>query len=150
MASEMIKVSTRIAIFFCFLSCTSSLPARTKAHSPARQPAAVASSYVAALAVGNRLMYAWQTQDEEKGLVLLTDAAKEHATEDGIEIFFTAATGAQRTYEIGRGKLLKPGRYLFPVMLFETQAASKSTRPEPAQIVVVQTGEDEWAVDKLP
>ena len=95
-------------------------------------------------------MYAWQTQDEEKGLVLLTDAAKEHATEDGIEIFFTAATGAQRTYEIGRGKLLKPGRYLFPVMLFETQAASKSTRPEPAQIVVVQTGEDEWAVDKLP
>ena len=142
----------RAIIFFCLLGCANPLLARPKAHPSARQSATVDSSYVAALAIGNRLMYAWQTQDEENGLVLLTDAAKENATEDGIEIFFTPASGTQRTYEIGRGRLLKPGRYLFPVMMFEVsaQGAPKRIRPESAQLIVVQTAGNEWAVDKLP
>ncbi len=106
-------------------------------------------TYVAALAAANRFLQAWQNQDHETGLLMLTDQAKEHSSEDRLEAFFSP--GTETAYEIARGKRMKGGRYAFPVTLFPFHSGmAKSGRPQKSQIVVVQTGKDEWAVDRLP
>ncbi len=80
---------------------------------------------------------------------MLTDEAKEHSSEDRLEAFFSS--GTETAYEIARGKRRKGGRYSFPVTLFPFYSGTaKSDRPLKSQIVVVQTGKDEWAIDRLP
>ncbi|MGC2543760.1 MAG: hypothetical protein WA372_21345, partial [Candidatus Sulfotelmatobacter sp.] len=63
------------------------------------------SGYVPALAAADRFLQAWQSGDAENGIALLTGRAKEAATADGIDKFFS--NSAPSAYEIGRGKLLK-------------------------------------------
>jgi hypothetical protein len=105
--------------------------------------------YISALAAANRFLQAWQNQDHETGLLMLTDAAKQHSSEHRLELFFSS--GSDTAYEIARGKKLKAGRYAFPVTLFAFHSGtSKSSRPQKSEIVVVRAGKDEWAVDKLP
>jgi hypothetical protein len=120
------------------------------------------SGYAPALAAANHLLQAWQSADAESGMILLTTRAKQSATTDGIERFFSDA--GPSAYEISRGKLLKPGRYEFPVVLVLGGAnlggasmggasmgrASKAPRRRFSTIVVVNTGHNDWAVDKLP
>ena len=80
---------------------------------------------------------------------MLTDEAKQHSSEDRLDSFFSS--GAEAAYEIARGKRMKAGRYAFPVTLFPFHSsAAKSDRPQKSEIVVVQTGKDEWAIDRLP
>jgi hypothetical protein len=98
-------------------------------------------------------MQAWQTADPESGLALLTDHAKRAATTEVVERFF--ADPGPSAYEITHGKLLKPGRYEFPVVLvMGSSASATSKKPGPrrrfSSIVVVNTGHNDWAVDKLP
>lgn len=107
--------------------------------------------YVSALAAANRFLHAWQTQDHETGLIMLTDVAKHQISEDRLLAFFSSGTGAQPAFEINRGKKLKAGRYSFPVVLFDAgSSARKSHSPRYSQIIVVRTGKDDWAIDKLP
>ncbi len=40
------------------------------------------AGYVSALAAANRFLQAWQNQDHETGLIMLTDDAKEHSSAD--------------------------------------------------------------------
>ena len=106
-------------------------------------------AYVSALSAANRFLQAWQNQDHETGLLMLTDAAKQHSSEDRLEVFFSS--GSDSAYEIARGKKLKAGRYAFPVTLFAFHSGTtKTERPQKSEIVVVRTGKDEWAIDKLP
>ena len=105
--------------------------------------------YVSALGTANRFLQAWQNQDNETGLLMLTDDAKQHSSEDRLEAFFSS--GADAAYEIARGKKMKAGRYAFPVTLFPFQSGTNgSGQPQKSQIVVVRTGKDEWAIDRLP
>jgi hypothetical protein len=105
--------------------------------------------YASALAAANRFLQAWQNQDHETGLLMLTDTAKQGSSEDRLEVFF--ASGHDAAYEITRGKKLKAGCYAFPVALFTSPAGmSNGARPQRSQIVVVRAGKDEWAIDKLP
>jgi hypothetical protein len=110
--------------------------------------------YVSALAAANRFLQAWQNQDHETGLLMLTDTAKELGSEERLELFFSSGSGtpgSDTAYEIARGKKLKPGRYVFPVTLFASRSTTnKSDRPQKSEIVVVLTGKNEWAIDKLP
>jgi hypothetical protein len=106
--------------------------------------------YVAALACANRFLMAWQTQDHENGIILLTDAAKHQVSEDRLQAFFAPGASIQQGYEIGRGKKLKAGRYSFPVTLLEIGPDHKWVHPRFSQIIVVNTGKDDWAIDKLP
>jgi len=78
---------------------------------------------------------------------MLTDAAKEHISVDQLQEFFSP--GAEAAYEINRGKKLQDGRYVFPVALFEI-ADGQRVRPRFSRMVVVRTGKDDWAVDRLP
>ncbi len=117
-----------------------------RTNSPSADP-----NYVFALAAANRFLRAWQTQDHETGLVMLTDAAKHHSSEDRLQTFFSSESAAQPAFEINRGKKLKAGRYSFPVVLFDVASAPRKSRyPRHSQIVVVKTGKDDWAIDKLP
>jgi hypothetical protein len=115
--------------------------------------------YISALSAANRFLQAWQDQDHETGLLMLTDAAKQHSSEERIATFFSS--GSDAAYEIARGKRLKAGRYAFPVTLFTSHSSTsqpspaqssptQATRPQKSEIVVVRTGKDEWAIDKLP
>jgi hypothetical protein len=110
-------------------------------------PPALDRDYVSALAAANRFLAAWQAQDQENGLVMLTNAAKEQVSEDRLNEFFSP--GADAAYEISRGKKMDTGRYLFPVTLFEP-GTGRRARPRVSQMIVVRSGQDDWAVDRLP
>jgi hypothetical protein len=105
--------------------------------------------YTSALAAANRFLQAWQNQDHETGLLMLTDAAKQSSSADRLEAFFSS--GSDAAYEIARGKKLKVGRYAFPVTLFPSRSESiKAGSRQRSEIVVVHAGKEEWAIDKLP
>lgn len=107
--------------------------------------------YVSALATANRFLHAWQVQDHETGVLMLTDEAKRHLSEDSLEAFFSTAPSVEESFEITRGKKLEPGRYLFPVVLWRTPTGKNGKlHPSYSTIVVVRTGKEEWAIDKLP
>jgi len=133
------------------LVCWFAVQAAGKTHTSAKAkpPFAVERDYAVALAAANRFLQAWQTHDQETGLLLLSDTAKQHTSADKLEAFFFAS--AQTAYEIGRGQKLKAGRYTFPITLFELPAGQeRRTHLRSFQIIVARTGKDDWAVDKLP
>jgi hypothetical protein len=107
----------------------------------------VDAGYAPALAAADHFLQAWQSGDAENGIALLTSRAKEAATSDGIDKFFSSS--APSAYEIGRGKLIKHGRYEFPVVLVGAAKNNRSRR-QFSSIVVLHSGDNDWAVDKLP
>ena len=134
-----------LAVLFAILFAS----AASKTRVPPTISTGFDPGYVSALAAANRFLQAWQNQDHETGLLMLTDAAKELRSEDRLELFFSS--GSDTAYEIARGKKLKLGRYAFPITLFSSRSATnKSDRPQKSEIVVVLTGKNEWAIDKLP
>jgi hypothetical protein len=113
-----------------------------------RTQAALNPEYVAALSAADRFLQAWQSNDTENGVALLTSGAKNVATTDGIDRFFS--NPAPSAYEIGRGKLVKQGRYEFPVVLVLSASDRSRVRRRFSTVVMVNTGSNDWAVDKLP
>jgi hypothetical protein len=114
----------------------------------ARSARGLDSGYVSALAAADHFLQAWQTGDLENGTALLSSHAKDAATTDVVEKFF--ANSVSSAYEIGRGKLLKRGRFEFPVVMVTEPAKNTRARRHFSSIIVVNTGNNEWAVDKLP
>jgi hypothetical protein len=135
-----------VSLALCFVPVTRA--AGTRAFKERRGPAGE-SDYVAALATANRFLHAWQTRDEVTGILMLTDNAKKHTSEENIGIFFS--TAASPAYEIARGKKIRTGRYVFPIALFDLpQNPHDPKRARQLQLVVCRTGKDDWAIDKLP
>jgi hypothetical protein len=132
------------ALILCVLLLLSPLAAKTPAKTPA---AGLDAGYVPALAAADHFLQAWQSGDLENGIALLTSRAKEASSTEVVERFFS--NPGPSAYEIDRGKLLKPGRYEFPVVLISN---SKDVHPRRrfSSIIVVNTGNHDWAVDKLP
>lgn len=122
-------------------------------HAKSKPPKAATPdpNYIAALAAADHFLHAWQTQDHETGLFMLTDAAKRHTSEDLLQEFFSPGGATWHAYEIGQGKRLKSGRYAFPVTLL-VAAPGKERKPSRrwSQIMVIRTSKDDWAIDKLP
>lgn len=129
-----------VLVCFILASCAS-LARPTHAH-PHK---AFDPSYSSALAAANHFLHAWQTQDHETGIMMLTDGARQHSSADQLQEFFSPA--GQAAYEIQRGKRLKGGEYVFPVVLF---GVSQNSQPHSCRLVVVRTAKDEWAVNRLP
>jgi hypothetical protein len=103
--------------------------------------------YVYALATANHFLQAWQMQDQETAVLLLSDRLKQRTRESSLDALLTSNVSKPQSFEIGRGKKLAPGRYQFPVALF--QAKAKWSHPQTAALVVVKDG-NEWTIDKLP
>lgn len=122
-----------------------SLPATSAKSRPA---AALDPGYVSALATANHFLQAWQSGDVESGTVLLTSHAKETLSRDDLDRFFSNPVPSG--YEIDRGTLVKRGRYEFPVVLVTSVSQNPRIHRRFSSIVVVNTGRNDWAVDKLP
>jgi hypothetical protein len=103
-------------------------------------------AYPSALAAANRFLFAWQTQDHETGILMLTDSARQQVSRDQLQEFFSP--GPDAAFEIQRGHKLRNGEYAFPAVLFLAPARSSRTRV--CTIVITSGGKGEWAVDKLP
>jgi hypothetical protein len=147
-----------LRLFRSLLTCllalaVSGLPALGRSKgSPPLDP-----DYVLALATANDFLHAWQTQDQETGILLLTDRLKQRTPENALDSFFSPNGCKRQSFEIGHGKRLGAGRYQFPVSLFQrpAQTAPKKntlgwTHPQTSALVVVKTGKNDWAIDKLP
>jgi hypothetical protein len=130
------------AILLLFLPLSSWGGARR--HS-AKQATLSDSGYVFALGTANRFLHAWQTGDLEAGMALLGDNARRKHNSESLEQFFSG--GSDRAYEIDRGKG-HPGRYRFPVVLVTKTGGG--LRRSFSEIILVNTGKNDWAVDKLP
>jgi hypothetical protein len=122
------------------------LPAWARPHSHSLKPdKPVEPGYVYALAAANHFLQAWQTGDLESGMVELSDGIRRSQSAELVEHFFSEAK--DRAYEITRGHG-QVGRYTFPVVLFDIRGLS-STR-KISQIVMMETGKNDWVVDRLP
>jgi hypothetical protein len=118
------------------------------ASSAATRPApALQSDYIEALSAADHFLQAWQSGDAESGMALLTSHAKKITTTEMVEKFFSNSNPS--AYEIGRGKMLKRGRYEFPVVLV-MQSPNNRVRRRFSSIIVSNTGGSDWAIDKLP
>jgi hypothetical protein len=128
----------------CVLVCLSlPLPARTRPAPP------LDPDYLAALAAANNFLHAWQSHDEESGMLLLSDQVRQHSTVAAVSSFFSAHPN--QTYEITRGRKLSPGRYQFPVTLWQAAPAANShPKPHVAALIVTRTPKDDWLIDNLP
>lgn len=131
-----------VGLLLALLSWPSLLFAATRSA-----PAKSTIDYTSALATANRFLQSWQTGDVETGMVLLTSHAKQKITRNAVEDFFSSA--APSAYEITRGRQLRRGCYEFPVVLFGRSSRSQRAR-RLSTIVVLHTGNDDWAIDKLP
>ncbi len=105
-----------------------------KRHSNA--PTAADPGYVFALATANRFLHAWQMGDLETGMVLLSDQVRHSQDPEKFEQFF---------FTRGQGNR---GRYRFAIVL--VTAAGSHVRRRYSEIIVVDTGKNDWVVDKLP
>jgi len=140
------RLSGRYPAFPCWLLSQIllvllSVPTLAAKTRPAPEP-----GYISALAAADHLLQAWQSGDVENGMSLLTRHAKDSASTDVVEQFFSNPVPS--AYEIGHGKLVKRGRYEFPVVL--VTGDSKTLHRRFSSIFVVNTGNNDWAVDKLP
>lgn len=77
--------------------------------------------------------------------MMLTDAARQQASSDKLQEFFSPSQHA--AYEIQHGRRLNGGEYVFPVVLFGT---AENSQPRACRLVIMHTGKDEWAVNRLP
>jgi len=106
----------------------------------------ISRDYILALSAVDHFLQAWQLGDAEHGVALLTSHAKKTTTTENVEQFFSSE--APSAYEIERGKRLSRGRYEFPVVLMILK--NNRIRRQFSTIVVLDTGGNEWAIDKLP
>jgi len=99
--------------------------------------------YSAALGAANRFLQAWQAQDHETAIMMLTDSARQNSSPELLDTFFSHT---QAAYEIGSGKKMKEGEYAFPIVLF----AGPTPIPRHCVLLVKNSGKDDWAIDRLP
>jgi len=113
---------------------------------------AVEEDYISALATASRFLQAWQAQDQENVILMLSDHLREHTSESSIEEFVSPSSASNQAYELGRGRKLAPGRYQFPVTLFTLRAGNhpRWIQPHPSELVLVKSGGNDWFIDKLP
>ena len=117
------------------------------AHSSKRsQHPTVDPEYSAALAAANRFLYAWQTQDHETGIMMLSDDARQRVSPDQLQEFFSPAATA--AFEIQHGRRLNNRVYAFPAVLFGLTGVPQ--RAHGCTILIARTGKNEWSVQKLP
>lgn len=103
------------------------------------------TSYVLALATANRFLIAWQAGDLEAGIVLLSDHVRHSQTPESLETLFSPAV--DRAFEINHGKGNR-GRYRFPVVMLSGK--NQRVHRRFSAIVLVNTGKNDWVVDRLP
>lgn len=101
------------------------------------------------MSAADHFLQAWESRDYEAGVVMLTDVAKQSVSEAQLDELFGTEKSGTRGFEVLHGKKLHPGRYDFPVALFEG-AKGKNAAPRLSRLIVVREGKNEWVIDQLP
>ncbi len=127
--------------FFLLIPAEFAYSAATKRPAPPLQ-----ADYVSALSAADHFLQAWQSGDVENGTSLLTSHAKTATNTEVVDSFFS--NEAPAAYEIERGKMLSRSRYEFPIVLM-TRKHGRVHR-QFSNIIVLRTGGNDWAIDKLP
>jgi hypothetical protein len=135
-------VKIRLAV--CLLLLATPLRAGSHNH-PAKPSDPTDPGYVFALAAATHFLHAWQAGDLEDGTVLLSNGVRHSQNADQLEQLFT--TGTERSFEIARGRGHE-GRYSFPVILVTLQGSRVARKS--SQIILIETGKNDWVVDRLP
>jgi hypothetical protein len=133
----------RLAIFFVLLFA---ITPGSLAHVHRKTRRTIDPLYGSALAAANRFLRAWQDEDQETGIMMLSDAARQNLSPDKLQSFFSP--GPDAAYEIAHGKRVNSAAYKFPVVLFGASAAP--SRPRACMVIVTRSGKNDWTVDKLP
>jgi len=139
-----VKIRLAACFFLLTVFLTVPGPARPNSH-PGKQADVSDPGYAFALAAANHFMHAWQTGDVENGMVLLSDHLRHTQNPDQLEQFFSNAT--DRAFEITRGHGHQ-GRYSFPIVLVTSRGSHVTRRF--SEIILIETGKNDWVVDKLP
>jgi len=139
-----VKIRAAACLFLLPVFLTTPVWARSHGH-PAKPENPSEPGYVFALAAANHFLHAWQTGDLESGMVLLGDSVRRSENADKLEQFFS--NGTDRAFEITRGHGHQ-GRYSFPVVLVTLRGSHIMRRF--SEIILVETGKNDWVVDKLP
>jgi hypothetical protein len=128
--------------FLLLLSfCPQSFAHQHKKHSRTIDPL-----YGSALAAANRFLHAWQSEDHETGIMMLSDSARQNVSPERLQTFFSP--GPDAAYEIAHGKRVNSAAYEFPVVLFV--GSSAPSHPHVCTVVVTRSGKSEWTIDKIP
>jgi hypothetical protein len=136
-----LNIALAVALLLLMLSIAA-MGARKRHSNP---PAPPDPDYVFALATANRFLRAWQADDLETGMVLLSDRIRHSQDPEKFEQFFAGTT--DRAFEIARGQGGR-GRYRFAIVL--VTASGTRSRRRSSEIIVVDAGKNDWVVDKLP
>lgn len=136
----------RIRVAACVLLLTVPVWAGSR-RGPAQQETPLDPGYALALEAANHFLHAWQTGDVENGMVLLSDNVRRSQNAEQVEQFFSIAKDNNRAFEISRGRGHR-GRYSFPIVLVALRGP-RVTRKF-SEVVLVETGKNDWVVDKLP
>ena len=137
------KFRTGVILLCVFLSSISFV---SFARVPKNSARPLDPSYSSALAAANRFLHAWQTQDHETGIMMLTDVARQRVSPERLQEFFSPGPAA--AFEIQHGKRVNGDKYTFPVALFGV--SRQRARPHVSNIVITRAGRDDWEVQKLP
>jgi len=78
--------------------------------------------------------------------MMLSDAAREYVSPEQLQEFFSPTEAA--AFEIEHGRKLNARSYAFPVVLFGMTGGHE--RPHACNILLIRSGKDDWAVEKLP
>jgi hypothetical protein len=141
-----IAITILLSTFLLLYVSSPSFQAHAVSHKhPPKPEAPLNPDYVLALASADRFMHAWQIGDIEHGIVQLSDGLRRSQDAKKVEQFFLNAK--DRAYEIARGHG-QAGRYTFPVVLVGTEGGQLTRRP--SELVVLETGKNDWVIDKLP
>jgi hypothetical protein len=143
------RVSRNVFLCFVLLLGCLTIPPLVSAKTKPRRKAQTDAQYVSALSTANHFLQAWQAGDHEAGLLMLTDHAKQLTSAERLEKYFSPDSASRRAYQIANGKRLRAGRYSFPVGLFE-QGPGAPSHTRYSQIIVLQMGKGDWAVETLP
>src|SRR5437870_521121 len=110
------------AVFILLLYLVSSTSSTSFARPPKSSARRLDASYSSALAAANRFLHAWQTQDHESGILMLTDTARQRVSAERLQEFFSPGWNA--AFEIQHGRRINGGEYAFPVILFGAPEAN--------------------------
>lgn len=134
---------SRVVIPFLLLL---SLCPQLLAHQHKKHSRTVDPLYGSALAAANRFLHAWQSEDHETGIMMLSDSARQTVSADKLQTFFSP--GPDAAYEIAHGKRVNSAAFEFPVVLFGI--SSSPSHPHACTLIVSRGGKNEWNIDKLP
>ena len=138
------KIQLAACFFLLTVFLTIPVSVRSNGH-PVKQKNPTDPGYAYALVAANHFLHAWQTGDIENGMVLLSDGIRHTQNAEKLEQFFS--NGKDRAFEITRGHG-HSGLYSFPIVLVTLRGSHVTRRF--SEIVLVETGKDDWVVDKLP